>query len=78
LDSVVQVGVEILHGHSGVVEVSEWDRGKINGVERELPQKHLVMVERCREGAARGIVERATFWKGKRAALACCERVCLV
>ena len=74
----MQVGVETFHGHSGAVEASEWDRGKINGVERELPQKQLVMVERCREGAAREIVECATFWKGKRTVLACCERVRLV
>jgi hypothetical protein len=74
----VEVAVEMFHGHSGAVEASEWDRGKINGVERELRQKHLVMVERCREGAARGIVEFAIFWKSKRTALACCERVCLV
>lgn len=68
----------MFHGHSGAVEASEWDRGKINEVERELPQapKDLVMVEPCREGAGRG--ERAIFWQGKRSALACCERVRLI
>ena len=52
----------MFHGHSGAVEASEWDRGKINEAERELPQapKDLVMVEPCREGAGRG--ERAIFW----------------
>lgn len=76
-NSVVQVGVERYHGHSEVVKAWEWDRGKINGRERQLPQKELVTEEQCREEAARGIVE-CIVWKGKWTAMARYESVCLV
>ena len=73
----MEVGVEMFHGHSGAVEALEWDREEINGVERELPQKQLVMEDRCREVAGQGIVG-GIFWKSKRTVLACCDCVCLV
>ena len=68
----------MIHRHSGDVEASQRDHGKVDGVERELLRKLSVMMGRCREGAAQGIVECVNFWKNEQTALACYEHVCLV